>query len=145
MSGRLADGSLARFLSSRLAGFLVERNLVRGLRRGKWSRPCICLRGQRAVDPHERTVAGAEQKLRVHQHIEQRRARRGVKSPESSCLGLRQSQPWHFEEFALDSPKYVFIREGRVWLHGVPRSDLLSPGTVVKISKRCTTGHFGQT
>jgi hypothetical protein len=57
---------------------------------------------------HERTIAGAKQKSRVNQRVEQRSAGGCIEAPQSARLRLGQSEAWHLEKFALDATEYVF-------------------------------------
>jgi hypothetical protein len=61
-------------------------------------------------DTHERPVTCPEQKLRIDELTQKRRAGGSIEAPQALRLGLRQAKSRHFEEFSLNATKDIFFR-----------------------------------
>jgi hypothetical protein len=69
------------------------------------------------LDPHERSIARAEEELRIHERAEHCATRRCVESPEATRLRFCESQSRHFKELTLDTPKHLVNGMSWVRLH----------------------------
>jgi hypothetical protein len=59
---------------------------------------------------HERAVTRLEQKVRIDQLTQERRARGGIEAPQALRLRLRQPKSRHFEKFSLHPTKDLVFR-----------------------------------
>jgi hypothetical protein len=62
------------------------------------------------IGPHECSITGAKQELRVNERTKQRVARGPIKTPQPLRLRRRQSKSRHFDVLALNPPEYVVKR-----------------------------------
>src|SRR5258706_9845654 len=85
-------------------GASSEEKHVRRLRGDHCSWPRARLHRHRVLHTHERTLARPEEKACIDKCVEERCARYGIESPETTGLRLGEPKSRHLEELTLNTP-----------------------------------------